>query len=232
LEKLQPQLGTLSKALLGMVANTAGGVLSFLVSLAIAGIMMAYGQGGDKAMRLIANRLAGPGKGPRLHSLSTATIRSVAMGVIGVAFIQALLLGIGMVLAGIPAAGILAMVVLILGIAQLPALLVSLPAIAYLWWSGDSTVMNVVFTVYLLIAGMADNVLKPLLLGRGVDAPMPVILIGALGGMVTGGMIGLFLGAVLLTLGYKIFMEWVADEETADNGSAEGKATASPQAAE
>lgn len=228
LEKLQPQLGTISKALLGMVANTAGGILSFLVSLIIAGVMMAYGQAGSTALLRITCRLAGREKGPRFYNLSTATIRSVAMGVIGVAFIQSLLLGVGFIVADIPAAGVLAMVVLILGIAQLPATLISLPVIAYLWWSGDSTIINAVFSVYFLVAGMADNVLKPLLLGRGVDAPMPIILIGALGGMVTGGMIGLFLGAVLLTLGYKIFMEWVADTEEDDHKSVEMGASATP----
>ena len=94
-----------------------------------------------------------------------------------------------------------------------PALLVTLPAIAWLWVSGDgSTTSNIIFTIYLGIAGMADNVLKPLLLGRGVDAPMLVILIGALGGMVTGGIIGLFVGAVLLAVGYQLFMEWVDAE--------------------
>jgi predicted PurR-regulated permease PerM len=221
LEKMQPQLGTISKAVLGMVANTAGGVLSFLISLIIAGIMMAYGQAGSEAMLQITSRLTGPEKGPRFHKLSTATIRSVAMGVIGVAFIQALLVGVGFIVADIPAAGILAIIVLILGIAQLPATLITLPVIAFLWWSGDSTIMNVVFSVYLLVAGMSDNVLKPMFLGRGVDAPMPIILIGALGGMVTGGMIGLFLGAVLLTLGYKIFMEWVADTENDGDASDE-----------
>jgi predicted PurR-regulated permease PerM len=99
---------------------------------------------------------------------------------------------------------------------QLPAVLVSLPAIGYLWWSGDgSNVHNVIFTVYLLVAGLADNVLKPLLLGRGVDVPMPVVLIGALGGMVTAGFIGLFVGAVLLSVVYELFMQWV------DQGSGE-----------
>ena len=103
---------------------------------------------------------------------------------------------------------------MVLGILQLPALLVSLPVIAYLWTAGDaSTTSNVVFTIYLLVAGFADNVLKPLLLGRGVDAPMPIILIGALGGMVTGGLIGLFVGAVVLAVGYRIFMEWVDSRE-------------------
>jgi predicted PurR-regulated permease PerM len=133
--------------------------------------------------------------------------------VVGVAFIQAILLGLGFVFAGVPAAGILAVIVLLVGILQLPALLVSLPAVGYLWWAGDgSTVMNVVWTVYLLIAGMADNVLKPMLLGRGVDVPMPVILIGALGGMVYSGIVGLFIGAVVLAVGYQLFMDWVDRE--------------------
>ena len=125
-----------------------------------------------------------------------------------------MLLGVGFVLAAIPAAGVLALIVLLLGIAQLPATIVSLPVIAYLWWSGDaSTASNIFFTVYLLAAGMADNILKPLLLGRGVDAPMPVILLGAMGGMVSSGIIGLFIGAVLLAVGYQIFMGWVDEGE-------------------
>src|SRR5688572_18879135 len=152
---------------------------------------------------------------PRLQKLATATVRSVAAGVIGVAFIQAILLGMGFMLAGIPAAGVLALLVMFLGILQVPALLVTLPAIAWMWVSGDgSTTSNIVFTIYLGIAGMADNVLKPLLLGRGVDAPMPVILIGALDGMVTGGIIGLFVGGVLLAVGYQLFMEWVDAADT------------------
>jgi predicted PurR-regulated permease PerM len=193
-----------------MAAGSATTTLVFLASLVIAGIIMAYGEQGSAAMQRIFCRLAGPSRGGQLQKLSTATVRSVASGVIGVAMIQALLLGVGFFLAGIPAAGLLALVVLVLGIAQLPATLVSLPAIAYLWSSGEfSTTHNVVFTVILLVAGLADNVLKPMLLGRGVDAPMPVILIGALGGMVTSGVIGLFVGAVVLAVGYQLFMEWV-----------------------
>lgn len=228
LKTFQPQLVQFSKALLSFAASTAGGILQFLGSLIVAGIMMAYGESGSLAMRRVICRLSGPEKGPRLHTLATATIRSVAMGVIGVAAIQALLLGVGFIWAGVPGAGVLAFVVLLLGIAQLPALIVSLPVVAYIWWSGDSTMMNVVFTVYLLVAGMADNVLKPLLLGRGVDAPMPVILLGALGGMVTGGIIGLFLGSVLLAVGYQIFMEWVAEGDTTTSEQAAEPAQATP----
>jgi predicted PurR-regulated permease PerM len=193
-----------------MAASSATTTLVFLAALVIAGIIMAYGEQGSTAMQRIFCRLAGPSRGQQLQQLSTATVRSVASGVIGVAMIQALLLGVGFFLAGIPAAGVLALIVMVLGIAQLPATLVSLPAIAYLWSSGDfSTTHNAIFTVVLLVAGLADNVLKPMLLGRGVDAPMPVILIGALGGMVTTGVIGLFVGAVVLAVGYRLFMEWV-----------------------
>ena len=117
----------------------------------------------------------------------------------------------------------LALIALFLGIMQLPASIVSIPAIIWLWNSGDGgTVMNVVWTVYLIVAGLADNVLKPVLLGRGVDAPMPVILIGALGGMISSGFIGLFTGAVTLAVGHQIFMRWVEWQEEGAEAAAGG----------
>ena len=217
LERMQPQLGNMAEWVLSMAAGTMGAVLMFLGAWIIAGVMMAFGESGSAATGQIFSRLAGAVRGPRLHVLSTATIRSVATGVIGVAFIQALLLGIGFVFAGVPAAGVLALIAMIVGIVQLPATLISLPVIGYLWWAGEaSTTSNVIWTIYLLVAGLADNVLKPVLLGRGVDAPMPIVLIGALGGMVTAGIVGLFIGAVLLAVGYQIFMDWVNEPAAAD----------------
>lgn len=234
LDEMQPQLGALTDRALSTAASTMGDVLLFLGALIIAAIMMVFGESGSDAMGRILSRLSGPKNGPRLRSLTAATIRSVATGVIGVAFIQALLLGVGFALAGIPAAGLLAVVVMLVGIIQLPALLVTLPVIAYLWWGGDaSTTSNVVWTIYLLVAGMADNVLKPLLLGRGVDAPMPVILIGALGGMVSAGIVGLFVGAVVLAVGYQLFMDWVNEgygtEPAAEGAEEAGGAGAAPE---
>jgi len=218
LKSIQPQLINLSKYVLSATVNTAGSVILLLGSLFIAGIMMAYGESGAGAVQRIVSRLTGPVKGPRLLTLSTATIRSVAMGVIGVAIIQALLAGVGFIMAGIPAAGVLALIVLVIGILQLPAAIVLLPAIAYLWGSGEaSTTSNIIFSIYLLVAGMADNVLKPILLGRGVDAPMPIILLGALGGMISAGIIGLFIGAVLLAVGYRVFMEWVDEADESES---------------
>jgi predicted PurR-regulated permease PerM len=146
-----------------------------------------------------------------LIALTVATIRSVAQGVIGVAFIQALVVGLCLFVADVPLEGVLSAVVLVLGIAQIPALIVVLPAIAYLWLGGHhSTLQAALYSALLLVAGLIDNLLKPLLLGRGVDAPMPVILLGALGGMATAGIMGMFLGATLLAVGYRILMEWVA----------------------
>lgn len=200
---------------LQMAGGGAGAALLFLVAIALAGVMMAYAKTGGPAIERIVVRLTDPVKGPRLYQLTIATVRSVATGVVGVAFIQAILLGVGFLLAGIPGAGVLALLVMFLGILQLPALIISLPAAGYLWWADDemSTAIKVIFTVYFVVAGMADNVLKPMLLGRGVDAPMLVILIGAIGGMATAGITGLFLGAVLLAVGYKLFMDWVAGPE-------------------
>lgn len=211
--------GALAKA-----KSTAGTVAMLLGALIVAGIMMAYGQSGSEAMRAIFSRVAGPGSGPDVHTLATQTTRSVAVGVLGVAIIQGILMGVCFMLAGVPAAGILALIVTFLAIMQLPATLVGIPVIIWVWNGGDSgTVMNTVWTVVILVAGLADNFLKPMLLGRGVDAPMPIILIGALGGMISAGFIGLFTGAVILAVGYQIFMRWVHNQnvEEFDAGAAE-----------
>jgi predicted PurR-regulated permease PerM len=210
-KSLQPKIGELAKVALAMVASIGGGILGFVAAFIVAGIIMAFGQGGDRASHAIFARIVGVERGDEFTTLSVATIRAVAQGVIGIAFIQAILVGLCLLLAGVPLAGVWAVIVLVLGIAQVPALIVTLPAIAYLWMSGGyGTGEAALWSVLLFVAGMADNVLKPLMLGRGVDAPMPVILLGALGGMAAGGIVGLFVGAVLLALGYQIFMGWVA----------------------
>ena len=209
-QSAQPKIGELARAALATVASIGTSLLLFLVSFIVAGIVMAYGESGDKTVTAIFRRVAGEKKGESLAKLTPATIRTVALGVLGVAAIQALLVGLGVLLAGVPAAGLLAIFVLILGIAQVPAIIVVLPAIIYIWSSGmHDTTSAAIYTVILLLTGLADNVLKPLMLGRGVDTPMPVILFGALGGVASGGILGMFVGAVALALGYEIFMAWV-----------------------
>jgi predicted PurR-regulated permease PerM len=221
-QSMQPKIGELAKTALGLVASIGGGVLQFLASFIIAGIIMAFGQASSRGSRAIFERIIGNARGSELASLSTATIRAVAQGVIGVAFIQAIIVGLALLVAGVPWAGVLAVIVLVLGIAQVPALIVTLPAIIYIWSSSEySTVAAIAYTVVLVLAGMADNVLKPLMLGRGVNAPMPVILLGALGGMATAGILGMFVGATLLTLGYQIFMGWVVSNPHVGQAQAE-----------
>ena len=195
-----------------------GGVLGtmgmFTFALIIAGMMMTWAEAGTRIFKRLLHRIVGDVKAPELQQLSVATIRSVANGVIGVAVIQALLFGVGFMFADIPASSLWVLIILVFGIIQLPSTIVALPIIIYMWMGTDnSTFMNVFFTVYFFLAGLSDNVLKPVFLGRGVNVPMLVILIGALGGMMSGGLIGLFLGPVLLATAYQIFMEWMGDAE-------------------
>lgn len=219
LQRLAPHFKDVTLGLLGKIAGVGVGILVFIAALMIAGIIMAFGETGHHSAQRIAARIFDPERSDTLVDLCTATIRAVAQGVIGIAFIQMLLIGIGFVFMGVPGAGLLAIAVLLLGIMQLPATLITLPVIAFVFFSEGATLASIVFAIYTFVAGLADNVLKPLLLGRGVDVPMPVVLIGALGGMVTGGIIGLFIGPVLLAVGYKLFWQWV---DTAPVGSITG----------
>ncbi|WP_066742263.1 AI-2E family transporter [Cupriavidus sp. D384] len=211
IQKLGPQIKSASIGLLGAVGGVGVGLLVFVGALIIAGIIMAYGELGTRSAIQIASRLTGPERGPRITALCTATVRAVAQGVVGIAFIQMLLIGVAFIIKGVPGAGLLALAVLLLGIMQLPATLITVPVIVLVFAAEGASGTNVIFAIYVFIAGLSDNVLKPLLLGRGVDVPMPVILIGALGGMVTGGVIGLFIGPIVLAVGYQLFWQWVED---------------------
>jgi predicted PurR-regulated permease PerM len=226
-KSLQPKIGDLAKASLAFVAGIGGALLQFLAAFVIAGIIMAYGRSGGRGSRAIFRRIVGAARGAEFANLAVATIRAVAIGVIGIACIQAIAVGLSLLLAGVPWAAVLAFFVLLLGIAQIPALVVIVPAIVYVWWSGDhGNLAAIAYTVLLAVSGMVDNVLKPLMLGRGVDSPMPVVLLGALGGMAAAGILGMFIGATLFALGYQIFMGWVA--ENPDTGAPEPDGDAPP----
>ncbi|WP_267225946.1 AI-2E family transporter [Dyella silvae] len=216
IQTFTPQLKEVGVALLHGATGVGAGLMIFIFALIISGIFMAYGEESRRSAVRIASRIFGVEGGPKITELCAATIRAVAQGVVGIAFIQTLLVGVAFILKGIPGAGLLALAVLLLGIMQLPATLITVPVIIWVFATEGFSVMAIVFAVYVFIAGLADNVLKPLLLGRGVDVPMPVVLIGALGGMVTGGVIGLFIGPVVLAVGYQLFWRWVDDQPQAD----------------
>jgi predicted PurR-regulated permease PerM len=136
----------------------------------------------------------------------------VAIGVLGIAAIQGIMAGLGMMLVDVPAAGLIALIVLVFAIAQIPPIVVLAPVIFYVF-SVTSTSVAITFMIWCFVINFTDMVLKPLLLGRGVDAPMLVILLGAIGGMLLLGIAGLFIGAIVLALGYTLFQEWVMVEE-------------------
>ncbi|CAM2139277.1 MULTISPECIES: AI-2E family transporter [Paraburkholderia] len=211
-QKYAPQFRDAGRALLGTVTGLGMGMLVFFAALIVSGILMAYGEKGHESAVQIASRISGPDNGVQITDLCTATIRAVAQGVVGIAFIQMLLIGVGFIVKGIPGAGLLALAVLMIGIMQLPATLITVPVIIFVFVTEGVSTAAIVFSGYVFVAGLVDNVLKPLLLGRGVAVPMPVVLIGALGGMVSGGVIGLFIGPVMLAVGYQLFWRWVRDQ--------------------
>ena len=196
------------------------GILQTLFAIALAVAFLAKAEATHRALLPVAVRIA-PHRGERLMRLASATIRAVAKGVIGVAAAQAMLAWAGMAAAGVPAAGAWALLVLICAVAQLPAALVLVPVAIYVFASSSKPVA-IAFLIWALFVGLIDNVLKPLLLGRGAGVPTLVIVIGAIGGMLSSGIIGLFVGAVVLGVGFELFAAWVRnDEQAAESTSIE-----------
>ena len=215
IQKMSPQLSSIGTWLAGSISGLVGGFFIFIFAIIISGIFMSYaGSGYDFSVKVF-NRLEG-NKGQLMVDNSVATIKSVVYGVLGVAFIQAILVGLGFAVADIPGTPVLTLMVLFLAIVQIPPLLIVIPVIIYAFSTMD-TGGAIVFAIWSVIAGASDNFLKPLLLGRGVDIPMLVILIGVIGGMVLGGIIGMFVGAVFLALAYQLFLDFMERDNPAEN---------------
>jgi len=210
----QPQIKAIGGALLSAVANVGIGVLQFAFSIVLAGVFLATAKGGARAAGVVAARVAGEERGQELVNTAVDTVNSVVKGVIGVAAVQAGAATIGMVVAGVPAATTWGLLILLLAVVQLPIAVVLLPMIFYVF-STTSTVGAVLFLIWTVIVSVSDTFLKPLFLGRGMETPMLVILIGSLGGMLAWGMLGLFVGAVVLAVGYQLAGAWFNHAELA-----------------
>lgn len=206
-----PQIASWGETLLGALASTGIGVLQFAVSIIIAGIFLIFFKKGSESGRKIFQKVAGD-RGGEFMEVSLVTIRNVAAGVLGVAIIQTTLMGVGLVFSGIPLAAVWIVLVLVMTIAQIPVLLFNIPLIIYLFAFFDP-LPAVLWGLYFLVMGAIDNVLKPMIMGKGSDVPMLVIFLGALGGFTAFGFIGLFLGAILLSLAYKLYLTWVSTVE-------------------
>jgi predicted PurR-regulated permease PerM len=205
--EITPQLKVLAKWLLSAAAGAGLGILQFILAIIIAGVILQHGESGTRVSYAVARRLAEE-HGAGFIDLARATIRSVSRGILGVALLQSILAGLGFLVAGVPAAGLWAFLCLLLSVIQVGIFPVTVPVVIYVFATGDATTA-VIFLIWNLVVGALDNVLKPLLLGRGVNVPMAVIFIGAIGGFLASGIIGLFIGAVILVLGYELLLDWL-----------------------
>lgn len=205
--KIAPQLKAIGTWLLSTAVGAGFGILYFVIAIIIAGLLLANSESGARAAHAIAARLAGE-KGADYAALAEATIRSVTRGILGVALIQSLLAGIGFMVMEIPGAGFWALICLLLSVIQIGIFPVTLPILIYVFSTADTN-PAIVFLIWSIFVGILDNILKPILLGRGVKVPMTVVFVGAIGGFISYGIIGLFVGAVVLVLGYKLILAWL-----------------------
>ncbi len=201
------QIKEIGQFIASKVASTGLTILMMTASVIIAGVLLTGAKGVGESMIKFANRIAGK-DGHEYVTLAQKTVMSVTKGVLGVAIIQTVFAAIGLLVIGIPFASVLAMICLLLSIMQLGPGLVTIPAIIYVF-STHGTVTAVIFMIYMIAVTLCDNVLKPILLGRGAPVPMMVIFLGVIGGFMTGGFIGLFVGAVIISLTYSLFIKWL-----------------------
>ena len=207
LSKFEPQLKELTKSLLLISADMGLTILRFLLSIIISAGLMLNAEGIKRGLTRFLARLT-PTHAQDFLQLAASTVRNVTRGVVGISLLQSLFIGIGLTVAGIPAAGLLALLCLFLTIIQIgPGLVVLLTLIFA--WSTMNTLGALLFTVWMIPATLIDNVLKPILMASGLPVPMLVIFIGVLGGTLAHGIIGLFVGPVILSLGYELMKEWI-----------------------
>ncbi len=209
LAQIGPQMKPVAGWLLGSAAHFGMALLQFVFAVLISGVLLARSTAGGATARAIARRLAGT-RGPMLVELAGATVRGVTRGILGVALIQSLLAGVALFAAGVPAAGVWTAAALVLAVIQIGVGLIMIPATFWVFATLD-TLPAMVFLVWTVLLLSLDNVLKPLLMGRGLDIPIAVIFIGAIGGFISQGIIGLFVGAVLLVLGFELWRAWIAE---------------------
>jgi predicted PurR-regulated permease PerM len=209
--KIAPQLKPLGGTLLGAAAAMTVGMLQFIASVLVAGFLFCSGSSLLSAVKAFARHVDSQ-RAEDFVRVAGATIRNVSRGVIGISLLQALLAGIGLMTAGVPAAGLITLAVLVLGIIQIGPSVVLIPVIIWGWIAMD-TAAALVFTAYMVPVNLLDNVLRPIVLAHGLTTPMPVIFVGIIGGTLAHGLIGLFIGPVILALAWELLVAWTRGEQ-------------------
>jgi predicted PurR-regulated permease PerM len=207
-----PYLKPIGSTLLNAAGSMGINLLKFIIAVVVAGFLLIPGPSLVNSTKNLLSRVAAA-RGEEFVNLAGATIRNVSRGIIGIAVLQALLAGVGLLVAGVPAAGLFSFLVLLLGIIQVGPSIILLPLIVWSWFAMDTT-MAALFTVYMVPVNLLDNILRPLV-AKGLSTPMPIILIGVLGGTLVHGVIGLFVGPIVLSITWQLLAAWAHDEPKA-----------------
>ncbi|MGE5510908.1 MAG: AI-2E family transporter [Bacteroidota bacterium] len=219
LTEVMPSFKPLGIKLLSFAQGTLFSLLELLVSIVVAGFLFTRASPIVDALSTFLSRVLSH-RGKELVQLAGSTIRNVARGVVGISILQALLAGAGFLVAGIPAAGVLAFVALVLGIIQIGPALLFLPIVVWSWMTMEP-VHALLFTAYMIPVGLVDNVLRPLVMARGLSTPMPVIIVGVIGGTIAYGLVGLFFGPIVLSVAWTVIVAWAHGDDFLDRNKAD-----------
>ena len=211
LVKIRPYAGMVTQWFIGAIGSFGGLLVQFLLTVAVSAVLYGRGEAAAAYALRFGSRLAGE-RGRFAIVLSGKAIRGVALGVVVTAFIQAALSSFALVITGVPYASILSALILMLCVAQLGPALVMLPAVGWMYWSGEGVTATILL-VLTIPCMVIDNFLRPVLIRKGVDLPLLLILVGVIGGLVAFGLIGLFLGPTILAVGYTLFDAWIAEAD-------------------
>jgi predicted PurR-regulated permease PerM len=210
--KIAPHLKPLGSTLLQIATNAGSGAIKFIIAVVVAGFLFSPAPLLVNAITTFSRRLASE-RGEKFVQLAGATIRAVSRGVIGISALQAFLAGLGLMVAGIPGASLITSAVLILGIIQIGPSIVLIPLIIWSWTAMETTTA-LLFTAYMIPVSLLDNILRPLVMARGLETPMLIILIGVIGGTISYGITGLFLGPIVLAVIWELLVAWIRERES------------------
>lgn len=205
-----PYLKPVGGTLLGVAGSFGINLLKFIVATIVSGFLFIPGPALVESIKNILRHLAGA-RGALFVDMAGATVRTISRGIIGVAVLQALLAGIGLIVAGVPAPGLISFLVLLLGIVQIGPSIVLVPLVIWSWFAMDAT-SAALFSLYMIPVNLIDNVLRPLFVAKGLGTPIWIILLGVFGGTITHGMIGLFVGPVVLSIAWQLIVLWTRSE--------------------
>jgi predicted PurR-regulated permease PerM len=208
--RLEPYAGGAAQWFLKEAGTVGGALLQFFLTVLIAAIMYSHGDAAAVGVRAFGRRLAGV-RGEEVVTLGGQAIRGVALGVVVTALVQSIVGGIGLAITGVPFAPVLTALMFILCIAQLGPTLVLAPAVAWMYWTGD-TGWATVLLIWTLVVGTMDNVLRPYLIKKGADLPLLLIFAGVIGGLLSFGLLGIFVGPLVLAVTYTLLEAWVRDD--------------------